>query len=575
LNSSPTTHEDRPSSPTDWQFTVLAPLAVAIIVLATLWLIGRERNPGPLGFRLDDAWIHMVYGRGLLADGVLSYNPGQASTGSTSPLWSVCVALAHAVTTWSSSTTATVIVVLLMGVACHLSVAWLSADLAARLTGNRVAGMAAGILVSLSTPLAAAAFSGMEVSLCAALLLAAVRAVVLQSWVRAGIWLALAAVTRPEAGIVSIACFLATAFDRSNFSAFRKRAGNLARLAAPSVAAGSLFMGYNFWIIGSPFPSTFHMKRSGAPLAVPERLITAVSKIYTQAPPTQAYLGWLFLLGLAPRRVRREASGDVLLPLAAATAFFLANLAVIGPEDPEAFYHVRYLLPAIPLFIIAFVCGADGMGRLVSTRFRSAPIAVLAMIGVIGCLTTVSRESRGFHNDVRNINEVQRRMGEWLGENTAPGQRIAATDAGAVRYFSDRPMIDLLGLNTPEFVWDGEEFIRSHPVVAIAIMPDWFRPAKEDDLRILYVAKTDDYTVSRYPRMAVQAIVTATGQKGDPKRRLRFEGFRQFELDCIPGFPDVSEVGSASSGSTRATGADGGREGNGAASTQLPWLNNE
>ena len=66
-------------------------MLLAAAVLAGVWLTGRDANPGALGFRLDDAWIHQVYGRGLLHDGYLAYNDGEPSTGCTSPLWAVCL----------------------------------------------------------------------------------------------------------------------------------------------------------------------------------------------------------------------------------------------------------------------------------------------------------------------------------------------------------------------------------------------------------------------------------------------------------------------------------------------------
>ena len=48
----------------------------------------------------------------------------------------------------------------------------------------------------------------MEVALTATLVLAAVLACVRQAWNRAGLWLALGALARPEAVMVSAACFV-------------------------------------------------------------------------------------------------------------------------------------------------------------------------------------------------------------------------------------------------------------------------------------------------------------------------------------------------------------------------------
>src|SRR5688500_19976530 len=60
--------------------------------LVAMWVGGDDRR---LGFPLDDAWIHMVYGRSLAEDGLLAFNTGVPTTGSTSPLWAGLVAIAH------------------------------------------------------------------------------------------------------------------------------------------------------------------------------------------------------------------------------------------------------------------------------------------------------------------------------------------------------------------------------------------------------------------------------------------------------------------------------------------------
>ena len=74
----------------------LIPLLLGAVVLAAVWAIGQDANPGPLGFPLDDSWIHMVYGRGLVENGYLAYNDSSPTTGATSPLWALCLALLHA-----------------------------------------------------------------------------------------------------------------------------------------------------------------------------------------------------------------------------------------------------------------------------------------------------------------------------------------------------------------------------------------------------------------------------------------------------------------------------------------------
>src|SRR5512133_1449677 len=72
-------------------------LAFAVLVLFALWWVGRSAGDGVLGFRLDDAWIHMVYGREIANGGYPAYNPGIPATGATSLLWAYWLAVLHLV----------------------------------------------------------------------------------------------------------------------------------------------------------------------------------------------------------------------------------------------------------------------------------------------------------------------------------------------------------------------------------------------------------------------------------------------------------------------------------------------
>src|SRR4030067_1070587 len=74
----------------------LIPALTAAVVMGYLAWSQRTYR---LGFPLDDAWIHQTYARNLAQRGEWAFLPGRPSAGSTSPLWTILLAVGHALRT--------------------------------------------------------------------------------------------------------------------------------------------------------------------------------------------------------------------------------------------------------------------------------------------------------------------------------------------------------------------------------------------------------------------------------------------------------------------------------------------
>ena len=525
---------------------VLLPILAGALILAVLWNAGRDANPGAIGFRLDDAWIHLVYGRGLLEDHALSYNPGMPTSGSTSPLWAIVLAVLHAIFARGESLDPLIASVFVTGAIFQCATIWVAVKLARDVTGSAITGAVTGLLIACATPWAAAAFSGMEVTLTGLLLLLGVREAMRSEWGRAGLWLAGACLARPESAVVVMLLAI-----------FARRPKNLLRLIGPSLLAGVVISIHHEAFTGSPLPATFWAKSNFSLVELPRRFGVAVANMLSSIPPWKTGIAWLALLGYVPL-FGAKLPPKATWPLAAGLAYLIANVALIDPVDPRAFYHLRYVLPCVPLLLVALAIGVHALGGTRSGSLRFAPAALLGLLAMFDAARSAVPVSRHLHNDVRNINEVQRTIGLWMRDNLEPRTWIAATDAGAIRYVSLLPTIDVLGLNTPEMLReDREEFVRAHPVQAIAVMPAWFEPEEEvRGLRIAFGAETKDYTVTSNPKMALQLVLMTaadsaagntaadsaradtTDSAGDVRanpatQRVRFRGFRSFEVELL------------------------------------------
>ena len=507
-------------------------MLLGLAVLAALWLVGRASNPGPIGLRLDDAWIHLVYGRGLLENGFPAYNPGEPATGCTSWAWAVCLAALHA-GFGHGDLDRLLASVFALGVALHGFVILASAALAYRVTSSRVGALAAGAAVALATPFALAAFSGMEVTLTALLLVLVTHAAISGRWRLAG-WLGAGALlARPEAGSVLVALAVLGTWRTLRGAGARRAAGDLARLLVPACAVVAGIVAYDLWASGRPLPATFYAKSSGGLFSLPTRAWSALAELLSQVPPFAGGLGWLALLGYVTRPRRADALSFA--PLAGGVAYTAANLIVVDPVDPAAFYHLRYVLPAVPLLLVGLVRGALLLAEALPRRARWAPLALVASCAVVGAALTLAAESRHFHNDVRNINEVQRRIGTWLEQATPEGAWIAASDAGAIRYCSNRPTVDVIGLNTPEMLQVDDAYLREHPVAAVALIPTWFRARDAESLAVAFRAESPNYTVTSNPRMGTQVVLVPARAATGERVRARFSGFHTFEIEIDGG----------------------------------------
>jgi hypothetical protein len=335
--------------------------------------------------------------------------------------------------------------------------------------------------------------------------------------------MSLATLARPESAIISLLACVYILLDKD------QKLVDLLKFILPSVALGVLWCGHDYLVSGFPLPATFYMKRQFVLAELPSRIPITVKDIIGRIPPFLGYAGWLGAVGLIlPDGQERL---KALVPFLAGLLFFIANASIIPPTDPAAFYHARYIMPAVPLLIVGVAAGA-GRISLKMAGWKSIPGVFVVTCGIVGCLMTFQSESEHLHNDTRNINEVQRAMGGWIRENTSPGAWIAATDAGAVRYFSDRRTIDLLGLNTPQ-AWLGEKWIRERPVSVVALMPSWLQPLNHN-LYALKVFDTERYTVTSFPQMSTQLVAVCRGEAGDEPVLLELAGVRHTAVYCIP-----------------------------------------
>src|SRR5437899_11314954 len=172
-------------------------LLVVALALPLAVLLLRERLiAGSAGFPLDDSWIHLHFARNIAEGAGFAYNPGVPGAGSTAPLWTLLLAAGARVAG------ASLVMVKTLGVACALAAALVLRRAALAWGASPPAALVAAIALLWSGPFAWGALSGMEVTLAALLVAAALLALARDRLVLTAVAGGLATLARPEAVVL-------------------------------------------------------------------------------------------------------------------------------------------------------------------------------------------------------------------------------------------------------------------------------------------------------------------------------------------------------------------------------------
>lgn len=404
------------------------------------------------GCLVDDSYIHLQYARNLAEAGELSFNRGEPTYGATSPLWVALLSLVYR-----------------MGGDLHLwcrVLSWVFGALsilliyrmALSLAGSSALALAASLMLAAEAWLVRWSAVGMETSFAVFMVLAALAAY--RSHARSaagslsfGALLFLAFLSRPESLLlVPLAVIVSAWFAPGSV---RRRLGWLA-VFLPLLA---------LWLIlikghtGTFLPLTAGAKQgrlvfSPALLrrfAVPLKIMGVTLALPWCAVLAGAARGIISKRSLcfyfdAPPRTDRARSAVLLL----AIAWIVALPAVYVLFDFQVLS--RYLLPVSPpVILLSVACLGNFTARIGRPSRRSAVVLVFtaAVIAqnVVFYAAVVVPPTRAFSE---GMNEVLVGMGTWLHENSRPDAVVASPDIGAVGYVSERRILDLGGLVTPE-----------------------------------------------------------------------------------------------------------------------------
>ncbi|MBU8870240.1 MAG: hypothetical protein KOO60_05110 [Gemmatimonadales bacterium] len=466
------------------------------------------------GYVTDDTFIHLRYARNLLELGEFSFNPGQSTYGATSPLWIFGLVL------FLKIGFTPLAAIWILGALSGLAVILLVDLILGRMTFPEHWKPIFLALIASDVWFLRWTFSGMETPLATLLLLVLLWPLFSgrdrgwgvtreKLWVRYLAWgvaAGLAGLTRPEFLLVAPLAlpwllwfeYYRAVGGSSNRYQSRPHGPLLAAIAGWIMVVGPWLVFANF-AFGRITPGTASAKSAAisfTPVEWIDSIIRSLKQLAVVQGPLWGVAFFLVLLVLYKNRSIDKEEGDYTGPLKlgiplldkdeafhprqasepghAPTSIWssvaLMGIALTwtvvllgGYAVKEVWIISRYVCPLTPVILLALAVFAEwllsgkqvgGPGILLGRIAISSGVVVTLILNWGIMVTQVVPHARKFPE---GLQECYVGFGQWLNENTAPDAVVAALDIGALGYVSERRVLDLMGLVSPEILSLGSE----------------------------------------------------------------------------------------------------------------------
>ncbi len=401
------------------------------------------------GFTLDDSWIHLQYAR-TIYDGIpWEYSPGFPSTGSTSPLWSVILSVLFY---FSSDPVGLASGVYFISMCFYIGSSFLVGVIVSQYTESvpwGVLGIIGFVIVPRNTWLM---LSGMETPLFVFILLLSI--IILDKTemkydLVLGVIVGIAYLSRPE-GIL-IACCVPVRFllltvkgkvDRRRVLTLFASAGLAALVALPWIL-------HCLIVTGLPLPDTFYAK-----VHVPSEDDIAAWNFF-----------WTLFIQEMPFLLVGAFAGIILLakgkPFPWLFPVLLTVMYRLTAPYASLINNNRYLVPVFDLFFVASIIAIAWVLEFFLIRklrlendyeTKIAALLIAMLILLVPLLPNYIGQATYYGRAVKTVNDLHVNIGTWFAENTPEDSVFATHDAGALRFISNRTMIDLAGLVSPDII---------------------------------------------------------------------------------------------------------------------------
>lgn len=460
-------------------------VVMTILVLAGLLMsvltasFAYYTNEG-FGFPLDDPWIHLQFAKNLHDYGSFSYFKNEiATSGSTAPLYTLILAAGFFVTNNE------MVLSYALGVAFFLMGAIYMFRLSEKLfSGGISMAVVATLLFVLEPRLQWIALSGMETTLFVLLILACTYYYVSERPVALGICSGLLLWTRPEAVILFAALAADWMYHNFLLTPKKEQSGSprwLGKAAIIAFVLGAGYIAFNLVLSGTMLPNTYAAKLKYYSTGTTNYPLEVLKYLSQNAQVVLAPFAAVGLIAVLTDLVRRK-KNPLLVPVLFSVGMFLAYWMKL----PYLYQNGRYMMPVLPLVILLGLGGvAMALSLLKKTVVRNehtvSQIRIVLSVVFIGSFAYGSWQNRVTYQDYcKYISDRQVRTARWLHDNLPEDAVIGTHDVGAIAFYSERKIVDMVGLISPEMIQNIgnpdklNKFLMRQGVTHLALLRNWF-----------------------------------------------------------------------------------------------------
>ncbi|MFC1780609.1 hypothetical protein ACFLY9_02850, partial [Patescibacteria group bacterium] len=433
-------------------------ITIALVTLATFLLFEYKVTDGQLGAPLDDVFIHFQFSKNIAEGNGFSFNANQPTSGSTSPAWTLLI------TPFYLLVKNHLLIAKVLSTVFFIFSGITTYFLGLEILKSKKYSLIAAIFTLSTGRLAWSALSGMEVTLFTFLItLFLLLYLKRKSKYLLMFLLGIASTVRPEGYLIAVFYFLILIIQliKSLGSSRSKRFNrSLTSHLKVLLISGFIYLAiitpylvFSYITTGSFLPNTFNAQSiSDLTFAVKiKHALLYILRFGYLLIIDNPIIGICLPFGIYSLIKKLKTNGKYFLLILIAVGFpLLASITA-----PNLRHHGRYTIPFTPLYVIIGLIGIryilEKLRYKITHLQRKFKYFVLSSV-LIYLTVMLFNWADTYAWNVKNINDMHVKLGNWVKDNTPEDSIIALNDIGAITYFSQREIIDIIGLVSPEIL---------------------------------------------------------------------------------------------------------------------------